>query len=104
VDAGMARDLAMLGVQSLLADELVPHFQANEQGLQELYAGRPMVVTRLRVPTEFYFDVLWLLARVWRSVQEIRSGHVGSAWTCPVCSEQNPGNFNICWSCQQERR
>lgn len=24
-------------------------------------------------------------------------------WTCPTCSEPNPGTFEICWQCQSER-
>jgi len=104
LDSGLARELPIPGLQALLANELVPHFQVNEQGLQEIYGGQSMTVTRLRVPTEFYFDVLWLIARARRSVQAIRSGHVGPPWACSVCGEENPGNFDMCWSCQQERR
>ncbi len=24
-------------------------------------------------------------------------------WTCPSCSEKNPGNFELCWNCATPR-
>jgi len=24
-------------------------------------------------------------------------------WTCPSCSEKNPGNFELCWNCSAPR-
>jgi hypothetical protein len=24
-------------------------------------------------------------------------------WTCPNCSEKNPGNFELCWNCNAPR-
>jgi Putative prokaryotic signal transducing protein len=24
-------------------------------------------------------------------------------WTCPSCSEKNPGNFELCWNCTTPR-
>jgi hypothetical protein len=24
-------------------------------------------------------------------------------WTCPSCSEKNPGNFELCWKCNAAR-
>jgi hypothetical protein len=27
----------------------------------------------------------------------------GPAWICPVCREENPGNFGECWKCQRVR-
>jgi len=24
-------------------------------------------------------------------------------WTCPACQESNPGNFDLCWSCETPR-
>jgi hypothetical protein len=24
-------------------------------------------------------------------------------WTCPSCSEKNPGNFELCWNCNAPR-
>jgi hypothetical protein len=28
---------------------------------------------------------------------------VGKPWKCTNCREDNPGEFDICWSCQHER-
>jgi len=28
---------------------------------------------------------------------------VGADWTCPSCSEKNPGNFELCWNCNAPR-
>lgn len=27
----------------------------------------------------------------------------GDGWTCAVCHESNPGNFQACWRCQRDR-
>ena len=26
-----------------------------------------------------------------------------SDWVCKVCDEENPGTFEVCWSCRSER-
>lgn len=27
-----------------------------------------------------------------------------SPWTCPVCREESPGSFEVCWNCSEGRR
>ena len=32
------------------------------------------------------------------------SGAPKSSWTCQHCREENPGSFEVCWSCSEGRR
>ena len=35
--------------------------------------------------------------------QKNMSGSAKSSWTCRHCREDNPGDFEVCWNCSQER-
>ena len=38
-------------------------------------------------------------------LQRVRGGTPpGNQWTCPQCGEQNEATFDLCWSCQAERK
>lgn len=36
-------------------------------------------------------------------VAQFERPHDGPAWTCASCHEENPGNFDGCWSCGAAR-
>jgi len=99
LDRTIAGPLPMAGVISLLASEAVPYLPAQEKSLAEIYAGQNILVERVRLPSEFFFDVLWLLrrARVELAYQRAVGGRYD--WRCPQCREENPGSFDVCWNC-----
>ncbi len=93
----------MAGVQAMLAREAVPHVPIKERTVGEIVGGQGMGVSRLRVPSEFYFEVLWLLRRMELEMEAAQSGASGEPWRCAGCGEECPGNFETCWSCGGER-
>ncbi len=104
LDAELCGKLPVPGVQALLAAESVPHFPMMEMTIGEIYGGQSIMVTRLRVPSEFYFEVRWLLERARRELEAVRAVGAQGQWRCPGCGEDNPVHFDICWNCQAARR
>lgn len=40
----------------------------------------------------------------WLSLVPETGGDLGlTAWRCPRCSEENPAEFELCWSCETDR-
>ena len=103
LDSELCGSLSVPGVQALLASEAVPYTPVEEKSLAEFFGGHGGVFSRLRVPSEFFFDVLWLLQRAEREVSEARAASDGSEWTCARCGEVNPDNFEVCWNCEAAR-
>lgn len=100
LDAGLCGPLPIPGVQAMLAAESVPYTPVQEKSVAEIYGGHSILFTRLRVPSEFYFDVLWLLQRAKREMAEARAAAGTEEWTCSRCGEANPGHFEVCWNCE----
>ena len=103
LDRQLCGDLPIPGVQALLAAEDVPHVPVNEMTLSEIYGGQSVMVNRLRVPSEFLFEVLWLLRKARREMEAVRAAGPGERWRCGHCGARNPGHFEICWKCEQPR-
>jgi hypothetical protein len=55
------------------------------------------------VHNEFFFEVLWLIRRAELDMEVGRMRAESDRWACPQCGEENPGNFEMCWSCQAGR-
>jgi len=104
LDAGLCGSLPIAGVQALLAAEAVPYFPVAAKSLAEIYGGQAINLSGLRVPSEFFFEVLGLLqaARVEMAAARVKART--SFWICRGCGEENPGHFDICWNCQGARR
>lgn len=104
LDRNICGSLPIPGVQALLAEESVPHAHANDMTVHEIYGGQSSVASRLRVPGEFYFEVLWLVQQVKNEMQRARVARENGDerhWTCPECNESNPSHFDLCWNCEQ---
>jgi rubrerythrin len=99
LDTELCGRLPIAGVQALLAAEDVPYFPMTEMTLSEIYGGQGVMVARLRVPTEFYFEVRWLLERARQETEAARAAGKQAQWRCPRCGEDNPGHFELCWNC-----
>lgn len=102
VDQSLCGDVSLAGLEPLLATECVPHMRAHGKLLAEIYGVANIVGSRLLVPAEFYFELLWLLRRSVKEIEQVRQ-HPGSPWTCPNCGEEVPHHFNVCWNCEQPR-
>jgi hypothetical protein len=76
---------------------------AVQKSAFEILGGYSILFTRFRIPTEFYFEVLWLLQRTRQELAEARRPRRAKPWTCPGCGQRNPGNFEICWNCEGVR-
>ncbi len=102
LDRELTRDLHLPAVHAMLILERVPHVATGEKTVREIYGGHGMTFTRLRVVSEFFFEVLWLLERARHDLEQAREV-ADQAWICQHCGEENPGHFEVCWSCEAER-
>ncbi len=102
IDQALAHDLALAGVESMLAAENVPFTRATGKALAEIYGTAPIVGSSLLAPTDFYFEVRWLLQRAREAIEQ-RRRQPQADWTCPACGEAVPGHFDVCWNCQTPR-
>lgn len=103
LDARACAPLHILAVQDLLAAEQVPYIPADEASLREVLVGRSLFQNRLRVSSEFFFEVLWLLTAARRELAAARRQRAAGDWQCRHCHEANPGHFEICWKCRSPR-
>ncbi len=103
LDAELCEPLPMPAIQARLAQEYVPHVVIDEKTIRDIYVGQDMTRTRLRIPSEFYFDVRWLIQRVREEIRDVQAAEPGAEWTCPHCGEENPAHFEVCWNCQAAR-
>ena len=102
LDRHLCGELPIMGVQSLLASEDVPHIPVHDMTISEIYGGQSVLASRLRAPSEFFFEILWLLQRA-RAEMAAAQAAAERLWRCAACGEENPGNFELCWNCQQPR-
>ncbi len=99
IDRKLAGAVSVEVFESVLASEQVPYTQARDK-LFFVLLGQA-TSHQLAVPTEFYFEVRWLLQR---SIGEMDAARGSTEpWTCPACEEAVPGHFDLCWNCQAPR-
>jgi predicted RNA-binding Zn-ribbon protein involved in translation (DUF1610 family) len=101
IDASLCGSLPVAGVQSVLAAEAVPHVPVDEKSVGEIIGGHGALHDRLRAPSEFYFEVLWLLQKARKEVERVRGAGGRPDWRCSHCGEENPGHFEVCWNCER---
>jgi hypothetical protein len=77
------------GISSVIRNE-----NANVQGL----TGSSFYPSLCVVKDEDYAEAIRIL-RTARGAGAV----LAADWTCPVCSEKNPGNFEVCWKCSAAR-
>jgi rubrerythrin len=103
LDARLCGQLPIPCVQALLTTEGVPNFPVTERTVGQIYGGQSIVLAGLRVPSEFYFEVLWLIRRARIDMAAARAAGEQNQWRCPQCGEENPAHFEVCWHCEQPR-
>ncbi len=99
VHSSICRRFTIPQVGMLLEAELIPFLLSDERSVIEIHAGGAAIGGRLSVPSEFYFDLLWLLERERRKNEAAPARGAHAAWDCQACGEHNPANFDICWNC-----
>lgn len=96
--------LMMPAVVAMLAHERVPYAEVGENALRQIYGMASMTAARIRVPSEFYFEVRWLLQAAKMDVAKVREDAGETVpWPCPACGEENPAHFEVCWKCESGR-
>ena len=103
IDGEMCGRVPLPIIEVKLGMELVPYMQQKDKVLREIYMGPRMLGSRLVVPNEFFFEVLWLIRRAELEIEDGRARAETERWACAQCGEENPGNFELCWSCQAAR-
>ncbi len=97
VDPAMHEPLPIPLVESIMIAEYVPFYARERRGAFGASG------CDLLVPSEFLFDLRYLITDARRRIERGQSSPIDDAWTCPRCQEHNPCDFQVCWSCQAER-
>jgi rubrerythrin len=83
--------------ESILVSEQVPHI------VHETRTAFGIAGWRLMVPSDFYFEVLWLIRQARNRIESQRAADGDEGWLCPQCNTNNPGGFELCWNCGAAR-
>lgn len=98
------RDFTLIGYyQSVLESEGIPTFIRNQNAVTMMGTELPIpefFPTLCVVNDEDYDTAMAIIKN--RYTAESESGGA-EEWTCEACNETNPGNFDICWSCESPR-
>lgn len=103
VDEVLCGEVPLAGMEALLANEYVPYLRRGDKLLREIFGGTQVIGSRLLVPAEFFFELLWLIRRAVLEMEEARRQPESANWTCPHCGEEVPAHFDVCWNCQSSR-
>ncbi len=102
VDQVMCGEVPLAGLEALLAVEHVPYTRAHRKAVAEIYGVTQIIGSRLLVPAEFFFELLWLIQRAGQEIERVRA-QPKSYWICPNCDEHVPAHFDVCWNCETPR-
>ena len=97
VEPEMHRPLPVQMVESILVAEQVPCM------VREGRSAFGVAWWQLMVPSEFYFEFLWLIRRARQQIESERARNHDRRWQCAHCNESNPDGFEVCWNCQTAR-
>ncbi len=77
-------------------------------GLSVQVRGESLAPLSGEIPSTETWVELWVLPHELEAARELvaeleeNRGAAGYEVQCPRCREQNPGNFDMCWSCGME--
>jgi hypothetical protein len=104
LDVRLGGGFALAALEPLLAAERIPYIPVDLHSVTNVPVGIPITSRPVLVPSEFYFELLWLLRQRRRGPADGGSSTTRApAWRCPACGQRVPGNFELCWSCQAAR-
>jgi len=84
--------------KSRLDEADIPSYIQNENATAIGLAGAMFFPRLCIIDDDDYDEAL----RVLKSGQ-FQGVSEHAEWTCPSCSEKNPGNFELCWKCSTPR-
>src|ERR1700691_5795976 len=94
-----SEDFTQLGYYKSILDEAgISSFIRNENANSIGLAGAMFFPTLCIMDDAAYDETI----RILKSRQFKKTANVAD-WTCPSCSEKNPGNFELCWNCTAPR-
>ncbi len=103
VDRVLRRGVPIDLIRAILTEEYVPYRVEEHRTYREIYGMTAIDPVRLRVMSEFFFDLLRLVrVREEEHLSDVERSSPGE-WPCPDCGENNPGHFDVCWSCSADR-
>ncbi|MGK0186363.1 MAG: hypothetical protein ACI9R3_002146 [Verrucomicrobiales bacterium] len=81
----------------------------EEHGIATLMRNRDLVTFVTEIPVPLFFPMLCVLNdddydRALAILQPLVTGQsdlTSDDWQCSKCGEKIPGNFEICWACQE---
>ena len=97
VEPGMHEPLPLPTVELVLRTEQVPYV------VHQTHTALGISGWRLLVPSEFYFEFLWLTRQAREQLGARQTDDREDEWQCRHCDEQNPAGFDVCWNCQAAR-
>jgi hypothetical protein len=74
------------------------------QGIDAIIKNESLQTGLGEIPFVEMWPEIWLIQRRdWDRAQRLLAGFVGAEtngeWSCPICGEQNPSTFELCWVC-----
>ena len=94
-----SQDFTQVGYyKSILDDAGIPSFIRNENATTIGLIGTSFFPALCITDDEDYDEAVRILES-----RQFKNAPMVSDWTCPSCSEKNPGNFELCWNCNAPR-
>jgi hypothetical protein len=84
--------------KSLLDEAEIASYIQNENANSIGLAGAMFFPRLCIVDDTAYHEALRVLKE-----RQFKGSIEPADWTCPTCSEKNPGNFELCWKCNAPR-
>jgi hypothetical protein len=93
-------DFTAVGYYKSMLDEAgISSFIQNENANSIGLAGAMFFPALCIIDDASYDEAIHILKS-----RQFKPDAVGvEEWTCPSCSEKNPGNFELCWNCDTPR-
>lgn len=101
-DDALARPVDLLSLAVLIEAEAIPYYAQSGKTFTDLVLGRVAFGANLVIPSEFYFDVRFLIRRTAQEIEQRRT-QPETEWPCAACNERNPDHFEVCWNCGAAR-
>lgn len=76
----------------------------RSQGIDAVIKNETLQTGLGELPFVEMWPEIWLMqARDWDKAHELLAGFISGKtigeWRCPICGEQNPDTFELCWVC-----
>jgi len=94
-----SQDFTQVGYYKSILDEAgISSFVRNENSGNPAASGAQFLPTLCVIEDTDYDEAIRILKS-----QQYKEATPVADWTCPSCSEKNPGNFELCWNCNSPR-